>query len=87
MFGSEFYGFHIWWIFPILMIVLCILMMRGRMGCMMGGHDSHGTEDRNRKGADSPLEILAQRYARGEIDTNEYEEKKRVLTEQSDLTE
>ena len=29
---------------------------------------------------DTPLDVLKSRYARGEIDTNEYEEKKKVLT-------
>jgi uncharacterized membrane protein len=39
MFGSEFYGYTLWWIFPILMIILCIFIcvftMKGRMGAMM----------------------------------------------------
>ncbi len=38
MFGQEAFlcGFGWWWIFPIAMIVLCVFMMRGRMGCMTG---------------------------------------------------
>jgi putative membrane protein len=35
-----------------------------------------GSEERS---AGDPLKILQERYARGEIDTEEYEEKKKVL--------
>ncbi|MEE8300787.1 MAG: SHOCT domain-containing protein [Desulfatiglandales bacterium] len=39
-------------------------------------------QDKNLGGSkNSPLEILKQRYARGEVDKEEYEEKKRDLIE------
>ncbi len=69
-----------WWIFPLIMIILCFFMMSGRMRgmCGFGGHDSGGHD----KDADeSALEILDKKYAQGEIDREEYEEKKRVLTQ------
>lgn len=80
MSGSEFYGFSFWWIFPLVMIVLCFLMMRGRMGCMMGGCDTHGTDGDRMETSGSAMDLLDRRYALGEINKEEYEEKKRALT-------
>ncbi len=73
-----------WWIFPFVMIIFCFFMMRGRMGSMMCGHGSHGTDDHETKSSDSAIEILARRYAQGEIDREEYEEKKRALSSSTD---
>jgi putative membrane protein len=70
----------LWWIFPLIMIILCFFMMSGRMRgmCGFGGHDSEGHD---KKEEESALEILDKKYARGEIEREEYEEKKRVLTQ------
>ena len=38
-----------------------------------------GKEGLGERAARDPLEILKERYARGEIDTEEFEERKRVL--------
>ena len=66
-----------WWIFPIAMIVMCVFMMRGRMGCMMCGPSSRSsTKTGQIATADSAREILDKRYALGEISKEEYEEKK-----------
>ncbi len=70
------YGFFasIWWIFPLLMIVVCALFMRkgcGRMMCGPGDHKNHDG---------SALEILDKRFAAGNIDRDEYEERKRGLS-------
>jgi putative membrane protein len=80
--GSEFYWLSFWWIFPLVMIVLCFLMMRGRMGCMMGGSDAHGTNSNRMETSDSAMEVLDKRYAMGEINREEYEERKKVLNGQ-----
>ena len=73
MFGYEFCG-GFWWIFPLVMIVLCFLFMRdciGRRMCCWGtGYDL----------GESALDVLNKRYAKGEIDQQEYEEKKKELT-------
>jgi uncharacterized membrane protein len=79
MFGTEFYDFSLWWIFPLIMIALCFFMMRGRMGSAMCGHDSHRTDIPHKGGPDSAMEILDKRYALGEIDSAEYEERKKAL--------
>ncbi len=61
-----------WWIIPVIMIILCFFMMRGRRGAGMCGHRTHTR-------GSSALDILDERYARGEIDKREYEDKKRDL--------
>ena len=62
-----------WWVFPLVMFVLCIVFMRGCMGRRMCGW---------RAGpgfGESAMDVLNKRYANGEIDQREYEEKKREL--------
>ena len=81
MYVSEITWHSFWWIMPIFMMLLCFFMMRGRRGfrmCCFGPRDidSHQT-----KGSDSAIEILDKRYASGEIDKDEYEEIKRILTD------
>jgi putative membrane protein len=61
-----------WWIFPLIMIGICFLIMRGKGSmCGCGSHGEHSP--------DSPKEILDRRYANGEIEKTEYEEKKRAI--------
>ena len=70
MFGYEFCGGY-WWIFPLVMIFLCFLFMRrggGRRMCCWG--DING---------ESAMDIINKRYAKGEIDQREYEEKRGKL--------
>jgi uncharacterized membrane protein len=60
------------------MMVLCFFMMRGRMGSMMCRPGSRGTGSH---GGDSALDMLNKRYAQGEINKEEYEEKKKDITQ------
>ena len=69
-----------WWIFPLVMVVLCFFMMKGRIGSMMCGHGSHDEDSHQITGPDSAKDILDKRYALGEINREEYEEKRRNLT-------
>ena len=72
--GHEHYWFFgYWWIFPLVMMFFCFLFMRGwggRWRCWSGPFQDQG---------ESPMDILNKRYARGEIDQPEYEEKRKVL--------
>ena len=75
MMGSEFgygfgYGFHglgmvVFWL---LFVILMVLLVRGVSG---------GNGNRDDKSA---REILDERFASGEIQQDEYEERKKVLT-------
>jgi putative membrane protein len=73
MIGYEFCGGY-WWVFPLVMIVFCIVFMRGCMGrrmCSWRAGSGFG---------ESAVDVLNKRYAKGEIDQREYEEKKKELT-------
>jgi uncharacterized membrane protein len=78
MFGTE--GFDFWWLIPLILIVLCLF---GARGCCFGMR--HRIEDRpetnNGISSDSALEILSRRYARGEIGEDEYERKRKTITQ------
>jgi putative membrane protein len=83
MFPCSGFGNGYWWLFPILMIgmmVLCFFIMRGYMGSMMCRPHSRGKDTHDEKAGGSALDILNKRYARGEVDKQEYEEKKKTLT-------
>ncbi len=76
-------GFGWWWIIPAIMILmmgLCFVMMRRRMGSMMCGPSSRMSGDWHwGRHSESAKEILDKRYARGEIGKEEYEDKKKDI--------
>lgn len=65
--------FPFMWIFPLIFLVVILLFLfRGRGGQMCGGHGPRGREE-------SAKDILDRRYARGEINREEYQQMKKVL--------
>jgi len=88
------YGMH-WpsfgWIFPfmffVMMIVIFFLIMRRRnMGCSWRDWMRYGSGYRDNMSqsfgqqTESAMETLNKRYAKGEIDKQEYEEKKAAIS-------
>ena len=61
-------GWSLWWAFPVMMLI-CV----GATAFMMQGGMMH------RHRSDRPSDVLKERFARGEINQSEYEERKRFL--------
>lgn len=80
MYGSELCAFSFWWIIPIVIMILCFFMMRGRRGTMMSVFGCCGRDWQQAKSAQSARDRRDRRYASGDIGKAEYEEKKRTLT-------
>jgi putative membrane protein len=66
-------GWGFWWVFPLLMMVFFALCVFFMLRMPWGHGHSHG--DR----AGSALQILSERFAKGEISKEEFEDKRSVL--------
>lgn len=77
--GLESFWVSYWWVFPLVLMILCCFGMRGRRGTGICGFRSWGTDAREIHPMDSAIDILDKRYALGEISREEYEERKRTI--------
>lgn len=66
-------GFGWWWFMPIFMIIFWGLIIWGIVALIRRASSSSGQ-------ADSALEVLKRRYAKGEINKEEFEQKKKDLS-------
>ena len=69
-------GFGWMWLMPIFFIIFWGLVIWGIVALVRGLSGSRGSDSST---TDSALEVLKKRYARGEINKEEYEEKKKDL--------
>ena len=77
--GSDSWWLHMWFpFFPIIFMVLCLVVFLFVMVPMMRGHGPW--RDRSDYSTRNALDILNERYAKGEIDKGEYEEKRRLIS-------
>ena len=72
-------GFSWGWFMPIFMILFWGLIIWGIVALARGLSGSSNSDSSSSR-PDSALEVLKKRYARGEIDKEDYEEKKKDLT-------
>ncbi len=79
MMGPGMMGFGGWWFMPIFFILFWGLVIWGIVALVRGLSGSKGSGPAPPT-ADSALDILKRRYARGELNKEEYEEKKKDLT-------
>ena len=75
MMGPGMMGFGWMWLFPVFWIVIVGLIIWAVVAAVR----KPGQSESSARSADSALEVLKKRYARGEIDKQEYEEKKKDL--------
>ncbi len=75
--GGMAFGFLIMIAFVAAIVVTVVLVLRAFGG---GGH---GGPARTTQPGKTPLDVLEERFARGEIDAQEFEERRRVLGERS----
>jgi putative membrane protein len=74
---EHWYGY--WWIFPLMFMIIFFFLIFGRC-CGHWRWREYRERGRNYEGEpDSALDILNKRYARGEIEKQEYDEKKATI--------
>lgn len=80
-YGAGFHG--VWGIAGIILMVLfwaaVILVLIAVVRWLAGGRRDHDERNRVVRADKTPTEILDERFARGEIDVEEYQARKRLL--------
>lgn len=74
------YGWQYWWICPLMMLFMIVVFAAIFFAVRLSGGDgSHRWEPPWRGPGHSALQILSERFARGELQKDEYEEKKAAI--------
>jgi putative membrane protein len=72
----------IWWIFPIIMFIVMVIfffLRSGRKGFRPPWMQGSDRDHRESTDSETPLEILKKRYAKGEINKEEFDQMKKDL--------
>ena len=80
--NPEYYGHHMWesgWFLGPLMMILVLAAVVALVVLIVRWLGGSGHASGQVSSEKLPLDILKQRFARGEIDQKEYEEKRRIL--------
>lgn len=72
--GGMMWGFGGWW-----MMIFWVLIIIGIIYLVRWAAEKRQSNEQTSQNKESPLDILKRRYARGEIDQEEFETKKKVL--------
>jgi len=70
------HGFGFMWLLPLLFLVIIMVFIRGLSGRGRFGFDMNEHTDSH---SDTPMDILAERFAKGELSKTEYEDMKKAL--------
>lgn len=73
-----------WWLVALPLMIVCMVMMLRMMGQGRGSHGAHSGETYAHRSGGA-AHILAERLARGDIDTDEYQRRLSVLQRNDDL--
>ena len=79
MYGAWDAGTWVWMM--VVMLLLVGVVVIGILAVLRPDRDARSSNPEHRAGAQ---DVLDERFARGEIDREEYTERRRVLTEQND---
>jgi putative membrane protein len=79
MMWGDGYGWQYWWICPLVMIFMIAVLAVALLMMRSSGGGAHRWDAPWRSPSRSALQILSERFARGEIHRDEYEEKKAAI--------
>ena len=81
-YGHGYWGSHWggWFMGPVMMLIfIAVVVFVVWFVRQSGGNASRHPSDHNGSSEKTPLDILKERFAKGEIDKEEFEERRRVL--------
>jgi len=73
------HGFGYMWIFPVIFLLVFVFFMRGMFGQNNNSNNYGSGDGSSSHRSESAREILDKRFAKGEINKDEYEEMKKAL--------